>query len=137
MNAGARRQLQAPSHAQCVARERPFHTVHHRLVAEGGSELADGFTTASTNFTLGFRGPWTHKAEALIDFVNTVSFPTEGPVLNLPPASPSTPQTVGSSTTAGSAVTCRLRPLRSRCPPRPPGSSSASQLCCSAAYSLG
>src|SRR5262249_61131177 len=45
----------------------------------------DGFASASTSFTLGFRGPWTHNAEALIDFVNTVSFPAEGPVLNLPP----------------------------------------------------
>jgi hypothetical protein len=45
----------------------------------------DGFASTSTSFTLGFRGPWTHNAEALIDFVNTVSFPTEGPVLNLPP----------------------------------------------------
>jgi hypothetical protein len=43
-----------------------------------------GFAQTFTNFTLGFRGPWNHRAEALVDFVNTVSFPADGPVLNLP-----------------------------------------------------
>jgi hypothetical protein len=44
-----------------------------------------GFASSSTPFVLGFGSPWNHRAQALIDFISTVSFPTEGPVLNLPP----------------------------------------------------